>query len=347
MTICNKKISTYCTSRCAVEMDYPFEASIRSALSFADEIIVADSSEKDDGTMDVLQQLMNEDERIQVYHVDVDWHASNSGIYDGQMKAFAREQCTGDILVQNDIDEIFEDDWKDKLEQLLSRNLLTNDIPLMALPVIEYWGPSTEKVRIDIPPWKWRISKNIPEITHGIPVSHRWYKDNLLYSRHGDDGCSYISSKTGNPIPCLHFINQEVENIRQQAIYDQSVVPAYQAWYQAAVDSLPTIQHFSWWSIVSKIKKYKLFWNNSWLSLYGEKLGLKHPDWNPFFRNRSLNSLSDKEFEAKAKELATETGGHIFHTQWIPNQTRKTNSVKLAGHNIPEVIKLWAENHKI
>src|SRR3989304_2039909 len=99
-------ISGYCTTRNAVSMDYPFEATIRSLLDFCDEVVVADSSDKDDGTQDILQKLMDEDEKVQVYHVDVPWDAPNYGIYDGQMKAFAREQCTGDFLWQMDSDEI-------------------------------------------------------------------------------------------------------------------------------------------------------------------------------------------------------------------------------------------------
>ena len=46
---------------------------------------------------------------------------------------------------------------------------IPKNMDLICLPVIEYWGKN-EKVRIDVNPWKWRLSKNRPYITHGIPA---------------------------------------------------------------------------------------------------------------------------------------------------------------------------------
>ena len=333
------KISGYVTTRNCVSMDYPFEATIRSLLDFCDEVVVADSSDKEDGTQDILQKLMDEDEKVQVYHVDVPWDAPNYGIYDGQMKAFAREQCTGDFLWQMDCDEVCQPGMRQKIEDLLAKVNFLKDTPLIALPVVEYWG-GIDKVRVDVNPWKWRLSRNDKVITHGIPIQLRQYKDGLLFARHGTDGCDYIDANTGEIIPCIHFIKDDIEHLRRAAITQSEAIPMYQFWFQAVTEQLPSVYHFSWWSIAAKIQKFKHFWNDSWLTLYGEKSD-KPKGWNPFFE-RPLSEVTDEEIKVKARELATNTGGHIFHTAWTG---QKTNHVKL-DQALPKSIEEWANAHK-
>jgi len=331
------KLSGYTTIRNAKQMDYPFVATIRSLLTFCDEVVVADSSDEGEGTLDMLQDLMDEDERLQVFHVDIPWDAPNHGIYDGQMKAYARERCTGDYLFQIDCDEVCQETgMREKIEQVLAK--AGPEASLIALPVVEYWG-GKDKVRVDVNPWKWRLSKNDPKITHGIPYQMRWYKDGLLYARHGTDGCDYIYTDTGEVVPCMHFIKPEVEQIRRHAVTNPQATDMYRYWFQSVIEQLPTVYHFSWWSIAAKIRKYKHFWNDSWLTLYGEK-GDKPTGWNPFFE-KPLSEVTDEEIAEKARELATETGGHIFHTSWIG---QKTNSITLE-HELPSCIKEWAESH--
>jgi hypothetical protein len=699
-----EKISGYITTRNCVDLNYPFEASIRSLLAFCDEVVVGDSSDSNDGTKEILEALAREDSRVKVFHKDVDWSAPNYGVFDGQMKAFARSKCTGDILVQIDADEVFDDSTKEKFPKFLEKVNYLKDIPLAALPVIEYWG-SKEKVRVDVNPWKWRVSRNNPDITHGIPAGLRWYKNGLLYCRPGSDGCvvpetkimtikgevnikdvkvgdlvythkgrfrkvtkvfvrpdktwdlysiscleyinntlkitgnhplyignktnpnnepkwhsfddgplqkndcfvfpklknekeenieyefkdlkikpsrdlgfliglylgdgnvvmrtenkkkfkftsfalslyqdktverleqilknhfnfdkiykdknlkknywnirifdakfaefmfnlcntgsrtkildnsafdwnteaieglleglyesdgadcasginitmvnggllsqiktiltkiniycslksyqkisgfskhqiemfqlrvtgkqtdklsfikkedlkkkqrftetdsyfllnslkksnkiekitytgklynleieedhsyvangitvhncDYISKLSGEITPCIHFVNKKINDARVAAITDENKVETYQKWFQHVVDVLPTVHHFSWWNIGVKIRKFRGFWNNSWLTLYGEKQD-KPEGWNPFFSNKTLDEVTEKEIDDLGLELANKTGGHIFHSPW---DGRKTNSVSLKV-DLPQPIVLWAEANK-
>jgi len=334
------KISGYTTIKNAVEMDYPFEATIRSLADFCDEVVVVDSSNKDDGTQGRLEALMDEIPQLNVYQLDIPWNAPNHGIYDGLTKAFAREQCTGDFLWQMDCDEVVQPNSRKQIEKALEKTNYLKQVPLLALPVVEYWG-GIDKVRIDVNPWKWRISRNDPKITHGIPSYLRWEKDGLLYSKPGSDGCDYINKDSGLLIPCLNFLTKEIDELRNKAINNAESATEYEKWFNSVVEELPTVYHFSWWSIASKIQKYKYFWNDSWLSLYGEK-STKPEGWNPFF-NKSLETVSDEEIISKAKQLSSETGGHIFHTAWVG---QKTNSIKI-NKPIPEYIKSWAEKHSV
>ncbi len=338
------KISGYTYVKNAVEMDYPFRESIKSMLNCCDEVVVIDASNKDndEGTKDALNELMKEFKHLNVYEVEMDWAKPNFGIYDGQLKQIARSMCTGEYLIQFDSDEIIEDNARPKIEKLVGaiNGLNPPAPPLVACPVIEYWG-SQGKVRIDVNPWKWRISKNDSNIIHGIPVHLRKIENDLLYAMPGTDGCDYINKEDGNIIPCANFINNDIESLRRMAVFDKQSAIAYQNWFNVVVNELPTFHHYSWWSIYRKMKTYELFWTDFWKSLYNDHS--KPATWNPFFEDRDLKTISDAEKLKLAIKLEEETGGHIFHLPW---SGLKTNSVQIHSSPIPSVIKDWCINHK-
>jgi hypothetical protein len=320
-------------------MDYPFEESIKSLLDFCDEVVVADSSDGTDGTMEKLQKLMDKNSKLEVFHVEVPWDAPNHGIYDGVMKAVARSKCTGDYLWQMDVDEIAEPGIRPKIEDLLKQaEPFMDKAPIISLPVVEFWG-SNGKVRIDVNPWKWRLSKNLPFITHGIPAQLRKEEDGLLYARHGTDGCDYVHNGTSEIVPFSNFVTAEVEQIRRAAVVDPAAALEYQNWLNMVIGHLPTVYHYSWYSIKSKILKFKHFWNGSWISLYNDK---KPEGWNPFFANKTLDEVSDKEITDLALALERDCGGHVFHKPW---DGTKTNHVHIET-STPKIMNQWCKRHK-
>lgn len=340
MPICGKKISGYVTVRNVVEMNYPIESCINSLIPVCDEIIVADSSDNTDGTSDTVQRLARENDKIKIFQVDVPWSDPNFGVYDGEMKAIARSQCSGDLLIQIDADEVLEDAYAQKLEKLIASGVFESN-PIVALPVVEYWG-SKDKVRIDVNPWKWRVSVNNPNITHGIPMDLRKEINGYLYSKPGSDGCDYVHVDTGERLPFANFISQEINQLRMSAITNPQHVALYEQWFNTTVEEFPTVYHFSWWSITEKIKKFTKFWNKSWLSLYGEDKKISE-GWNPFFPEyKFLEDVPEEKIEELAHRLAAETGGHIFHNPWTGN---KTNHVVI-NQPLPSYIQEWAQDNK-
>jgi len=333
------KISGYTTIRNAAKMNYPFVESIESLLDFCDEVVVADSSDNSDNTLETLNLLAKKHDKLKVFHVNVPWDAPNHGVYDGQMKAVARSKCTGDYLWQQDLDEVVDAGSRSKIEDLIEKAApFMEQAPIICLPVIEYWG-SRGKSRIDVNPWKWRLSKNLPYITHGIPVQLRKWENGLLYAKPGTDGCDYIHKDTGEVIPASNFMNAEVEQLRYDALTNPESAKKYGIFLSMVCETLPYVHHYSWYSIEGKILKFKYFWNDSWLSLYNEK---KSDGWNPFFADKSLEQVSDKEIKALAKKLEAETGGHIFHKPW--NGERINHFVFEKSH--PKIIENWCKNNK-
>lgn len=331
------KISSYTTCREALKMDYPIRECIESCLQFADEMIVLDSTENDsDGTTSLLNEMATKDARIKHIQKQFDWNAPNSGIYDGISKAFARSQCTGTHLYQIDLDEIVHEKHADMIRPFIEK-VNWKETKLVALPVIDLWGK--EKIRIEVNPWKWRLSINDPAITHGIPVQCRVMKNGLLYATPGTDGCDYIHSKSGQVIPCSQYMTSKVDQVRRLAVTDETYIPQYEKWFNASLEQLPAVFHYSWYDIKRKVYNFKHFWARSWQSLYGDFLDERN---NPMFPGRLWNEVTDEEIAQYAKKLETETNGHVFHRPW---DGTKTNGIKISlGH--PANMKEWIARQK-
>ena len=215
------------------------------------------------------------------------------------------------------------------------------------MPVVEYWG-SSGKVRIYVNPWKWRITTNSQYITHGIPGHLRTYVNGLLYAQQGTDGCDYIHKMTGEVIPMLNqHYPRDLQELRMRAtpnngiVKNEQFVEQYEKWFNEHVEQCPTIFHFSWWSVAEKIKKYRHTWNLQWHSLYNDERRIKS-NWNPFFPDKVLETVSDEEINEYARNIEEKCGGHIFHTPWFNTSTNHVTIHK----PYPKIIENWCNKNK-
>jgi glycosyltransferase involved in cell wall biosynthesis len=302
-------ISGYTTTYNCVTQEYPFEESILSLTSFCDQVVVVDGG-SNDGTLERLQVLSEAHESITVHVVQRDWNDTRFAVYDGQQKAEARELCTSDFCWQQDVDEIVHEDDGQKIKNLVEN--FPNTMDLIALPVVEYWG-GYDKVRVDVNPWKWRLSKNKNYITHGIPSHLREHdEDGKLFSKQGSDGCDYIRTDNGLPIPCGNFYNQDLHTLRVDALKgDADSLKAYQESISDIVNTYPGVFHYSWFNLERKIKTYKNYWSKHWQSMYN--INQDDTAENNMFFDKPWSEVSDDDIKQLADELKNNMGGWIFH----------------------------------
>ena len=304
-------ISGYTTVRNCIEMEYPWENTIQSMLGFCDEVVVLDGGSTD-GTWERLLELAKNDERIVARQKVRDWTSKRFAVFDGQQKAEARKLCTKDFCWQMDSDEVLpESDWQ-KVKNMCLK--FPKEVDLVCLPVVEFWG-SLEKVRMDVNPWKWRLSRNKPVITHGMPKDKRLYDENgELYAAQGTDGCDYVSSIDGSIVPCANFYSQGAHNARIAALNgDLRAYTDYRTWFESAIQQLPSVRHYSWLNMERKIRNYRDFWQKFWESLYN----IKHEDTaeNNMFFDKPWSQVTEDEIKSLAIRISNETGGHIFHSK--------------------------------
>lgn len=326
-------LSGYTTTRNCISQNYPYEAAISSMLDFCDEVVVMDGG-SDDGTYEILEKWALDNPKLKVYRSEMQWDSKRFAIFDGMLKSMAREACTMDYCWQMDSDEIVHETDFEKIQKIL-RNFPSN-IDLLALPVVEFWG-GKDKVRMDINPWKWRLSRNKKYIGHGVPGHLRVEEEDGYYSKLGSDGCDYIHRETLEPILFANFYTPENEMIRRQALSNDKIREHYQRWFDNVVEHLPCVYHFSWWDIERKIKTYKNYWQKHWESLFNIKTE-DTVENNKFF-DKPWSEVSDEEIKEKAIELSEKTGGWIFHNKWkresIPSLSLKKE--------LPKYIKGWIE----
>lgn len=327
-----RSISGYTTTYNCISQSYPFIESITSMLGFCDEVSVVDGGSKD-GTWEKLVEMSQSDSRIKIKKIERDWTSKRFAVFDGLQKAEARSMCTSEWCWQQDSDEIVHESDYDKVQNVIRMTPKSYD--LVALPVIEYWGKN-KKVRVDINPWKWRLSKNKDYITHGIPGSlRRFDKERNLYADVGTDGCDYINKETLSPIPFVNFYSNPIHNVKNAAILgNQSALEQYENWFNNIINYFPSVFHYSWYDLERKIKTYKNYWSKHWQSLYN--IEQKDTAENNMFFNKPWDSVTDEDISNLSKKLEKEMGGWIFHRKVDFNQ--KTPFMYIERDE-PEVMK--------
>ena len=304
-------ISGYTTTLNCHDQEYDYESCINSMLGFCDEVVVVDGGSTD-GTFENLENWAEREEKLIVKKVSRDWTHNRFAVFDGAQKAAARKLCTKDLCWQQDADEVACTNMREKIVSFYRSWPAAVD--LVSLPVVEFWG-SEDKVRVDVNPWKWRLSKNLPHITHGIPAELRLYDENGdLYSAPGSDGCDYVHVDTGHRIPHASFYNEQAHKARTLALSgDKNALHVYEQWLQNSVNLLPAVKHYSWMDINRKIKTYKNYWQKHWESLYN----IKQEDTaeNNMFFDKPWTDVSEKEINEMAELLKQKTGGHVFHSK--------------------------------
>ena len=334
-------LSGYTTTHNVITHDYPWREAINSLLGFCDEVVVVDGGSTD-GTWEELSQWAEKESKLKIKQLDCDWDSERFALYDFQNKAAARSLCTSEWCWQMDVDEIVhEDDYK-KIKVLAKR--LPKALQVLCLPVIDFWG-NEDKVRLDVHPWKLRLSRNSDHITHDIPQQHRRTdSEGRLYSA-GSDGCDYVNKEDFTYIPTSNFYTADHDRVRQMLLsneeYRKDNLGVYQNFINAVTKELPTVYHYSWYDIKRKIYNYRDFWSKFHASLYNKEV-VDNAENNKFF-NKSWSEVSEEEIVNMAKTLNNRFGGWIFHSRVDLEKPTPWYHIE---KDHPEIIKEWLQTRK-
>jgi ADP-heptose:LPS heptosyltransferase/glycosyltransferase involved in cell wall biosynthesis len=285
------KISGYTTTYNCETLGIPYVESIKSMLGFCDEVVVLDGC-SDDGTFEKLEQLAETDEKLQIHQNPFDWE--EPGI-DGLQKAYARALCEveHEFLWQQDCDEVVHEDDYEKIKHITKRFPTKSDI--LHLPVIELWGDE-KHVTGRRHCWKWRMSRNKVEITHGINKHAKLTNEETgkVYAKKGmSDGCEYIQPMSEDPLGHVGFYNSNVETTRVHlpSIYEENMNGIFQ--------QLPSVFHYSWVNIPKKINQLKKggTWDKLWSLLYQEESQNRFPE-----SEEEIQKIAEKLYEEGGEE---------------------------------------------
>lgn len=284
-------ISAYVTSYNCVSGGYPIEKAIRS-FAWTEQLIVVDGGSTD-GTKELLERLQKEIPHLEIYDIPIDWE--NPG-KDGNQKAMARAMCTSEFCIQFDADEICLGNpikWKKIAKDMM------DGVDIVDLMVLEPFGsPSSLRLNKEHNPIKWRIYRNCPEITHGIPKHDRFERDGKIYSKGGSDGCDPIHVVTEMPYP-----SQPHETARRaRALFNQGDPSEYKDFIcEKLKDGTPMVLHLGHVDLVQKISLYLNSWHEWWNHLYGHPPS--DPNHNQYFPMTPIESCNQVMIDSKVRDL--------------------------------------------
>lgn len=142
----NPTISAYFSAFNLVQNGFDYETALRRALAFFDEVVVAVNTSTDD-TLDALRAFANTDMRLKVISTDLSY---TDVTFDGRVKDAALQACTGDVLVQLDLDEFVPLNQRALWRTLATDLLAYHAADCFMIPTIDLWG-SMDTVRADVP----------------------------------------------------------------------------------------------------------------------------------------------------------------------------------------------------
>jgi len=295
---------------------YPWRECIKSLLGFCDEVVVADGGSTD-GTYEELKEWKKTEPKLKVYKRR--WRDDEPGM-DGILKAYARALCTQEFCWQQDADEIVHEKDYNEIKKLCIE--MPRRVKMLTLPVLDLYGSSTT-VRTDRGLWKWRLSRNLPEITHGIPVELRKKNEagKVYCDKNICDGCFPINSSTGKMIDGqATFVTPDLAKVMEKDTkkYKEMMIEAFK--------ESPSVFHYSWHNLVRRINVDLEFWDKQWSSLDQSAI----PPETRFFPGVPRDKITPELIAAKAEEMkAKKLDGaamDLITVDWVDQ---------------PEVIKSW------
>jgi ADP-heptose:LPS heptosyltransferase/glycosyltransferase involved in cell wall biosynthesis len=260
------KISAYCIIKNGNENKFPYVACIKEALKVADEFIMVDGGSTD-GTLEDLQFLAKNEPKLKV--LQHEWDMDDPMLM-GNEKTWARQQCTGDYLIQLDADEML---VEPKPGQILDMIRVNRKVEIFDFPVINMYGDD-DTIRIDDSIWKWRLSKNNPLTIHGVYGEARDFDPEtmqVVFDKKKSDGCEYINRDTLTIMPHVSILPPPAAQLHMQVVgfhkegkeIPQEMLDSYKNVMQQISELMPHVVHYSWADLEAK-KARGAFWETTW-----------------------------------------------------------------------------------
>lgn len=306
------------------EFNFPYQECVRSILPFCDGVhVLTDPRFKDTET--VVAKLERLSPKVFVHQEEVD--LDDPGV-DGKTKARVRELASEqsyEWLLQMDADEIFREKDIPKINALLE----DTDNDLVSCGVINWFNG--QHIKVSSPWTKERFSRNVPHVTHGIPVEHRIERDDGLFyvdENAPTDGAGYIDKggdsiagdvTTFNDLPKLIAHSKESKHYVNQAFYDSLKNDIW-------------IHHYSWSAIPCRWRR-ETTWDYFWGILRGKYESLedyeKADDGKFVSFWASTPMRNPKSYIQSIADEMKDKG--VFHIDWIKH---------------PKVMTAWLQDNE-
>lgn len=180
-------LSAYISAWNLLSNQFDYQTSLNRALAFFDEVVVAVNTSTDD-TLAVLQAWAEKEPRLKIVSTSFAYADIE---FDGKVKDVALQACTGNVLVQLDLDEYIPLSQRELWRACASQLLSVEAADCFMIPTIDLWG-STETLRADTSiGMKFRIHKR--GLHRGV-WKEAWNVNRKHFDTSKSDSCELLRS---------------------------------------------------------------------------------------------------------------------------------------------------------
>jgi len=224
-------ISVYTTTFNALSMEYCILEGVKSALCFADEIVVVDSGSTD-GTIEALRSL--EDERIKIYHLD--WLKNIGWAMYKIIKSMAIGRCTSDWCVLMDADEVIHEKDFERIKRI--PHSVSDNIVAVKFNTLHFYRDYKHLLN-GTSKWKDLYTNKIYMVRNGLGIHH---------GNSGMDIDAHLD-RHGMPIGKDHIVHAKIDmfhygHVRSASTYlkKQNTMDSYYHGKEITRESVPWIE---------------------------------------------------------------------------------------------------------